>query len=47
MEGEYAYIVWTSETAYNSCELASDTLVIENGSIRLQAFPAKVKPQHE
>jgi ketosteroid isomerase-like protein len=46
VEGEYAYIVWTSETADNSYELASDTFVIQNGSIRLQAFTAKVKPKH-
>ena len=46
IEGEYAYIVWTSETADNSYELASDTFVIQNGSIRLQAFTAKVKPKH-
>ena len=46
IEGEYAYIVWTSETADNSYELASDTFVIQNGSIRLQVFTAKVKPKH-
>jgi hypothetical protein len=46
VEGEYAYIVWTSETADNSYELASDTFVIQNGSVRLQAFTAKVKPKH-
>lgn len=46
IEGEYAYIVWTSETADNSYELASDTFVIQNGMIRLQAFTAKVKPKH-
>jgi len=46
IDGEYAYMVWTSETADNSYELASDTFVIQNGSIRLQAFTAKVKPKH-
>jgi len=46
IEGEYAYTVWTSETADNSYELASDTFVIQNGSIRLQAFTAKVKPKY-
>lgn len=46
IEGEYAYIVWTAETADNSYELASDTFVVQNGSIRLQAFTAKVKPKH-
>jgi hypothetical protein len=45
IEGDYAYIVWTWETADNSYELASDTFVIQNGSIRLQASAAKVKPK--
>ena len=45
IEGEYAY-VWSAETADNSYELASDIFVIQNGSIRLQAFTAKVKPKH-
>jgi hypothetical protein len=34
-----------SETADNSYELASDTFVIQNESIRFQAFTAKVKPK--
>jgi ketosteroid isomerase-like protein len=46
IEGEYAHLVWTSETADNSYEVASDTFVIQDGSIRLQAFTAKVKPKH-
>lgn len=46
IEGEYAHLVWSSETADNSYELASDTFVIRNGSIQLQAFTAKVKPKH-
>jgi ketosteroid isomerase-like protein len=46
IEGEYAYIVWTSETADNSYEVASDTFVIQNGSIGMQAFTAKIKPKH-
>jgi ketosteroid isomerase-like protein len=46
MEGEYVYIVWTSETEDNSYELASDTFVIQNGSVRLQAFTAKVQAKH-
>src|SRR6267142_1090983 len=29
IEGEYAYIVWTSETADNSYELGSGTFVIQ------------------
>jgi ketosteroid isomerase-like protein len=46
IEGEYAHTVWSAETADNSYEFASDTLVIRNGSIRFQAFAAKVKPKH-
>lgn len=46
IEGEYAYLLWSAETAENSYELASDTFVIQNGSIRLQAFTAKVKAKH-
>jgi len=46
VEGDYAYLVWTAETADNSYELASDTFVIQNGSIRLQAFTAKIRPKH-
>jgi ketosteroid isomerase-like protein len=46
IEGEYAHTVWSSETADNSYELAGDTFVIQNGSIRFQTFTAKVKPKH-
>lgn len=46
IEGNYAHTVWSAETADNSYEFASDTLVIENGSIRFQAFAAKVNPKH-
>ena len=46
IEGEYAHTVWSAETADNSYELASDTYVIQNGSILLQAFTAKLKPKH-
>ncbi len=45
VEGDYAFIVWTAETADNSYELASDTFVIQDGKIRLQALTAKIKPK--
>ena len=45
IEGEYAFITWTSETADNIYELASDVFVIQDGTIRLQAFMAKVRPK--
>lgn len=46
IEGEYAHTVWSAETADNSYELASDTFVIQDGRIRLQAFTAKVRAKH-
>ena len=45
IEGDYAYIVWSSETADNFYELASDTFFIQNGAIRMQTFAAKVTPK--
>ena len=45
VERGYAYVAWTAETADNSYDLASDTFVIRDGSIRLQAFTAKVRPK--
>jgi ketosteroid isomerase-like protein len=46
IEGDYVYSVFTAETPDNSYELASDTFVIRNGSIELQAFTAKTRPKH-
>ena len=46
IEGDYVYTLWSAETPENSYELASDTFVIRNGSIELQAFTAKVRPKH-
>ena len=37
------HTVWTAETPDNSYELASDTFVIQNGRIRMQAFTAKTR----
>jgi hypothetical protein len=47
VEGDYAYLVWTAETPHNSYELASDTFVVRNGSIQMQAFTAKVHPKSD
>jgi ketosteroid isomerase-like protein len=33
VEGEYAYILWSAETADNSYEAASDTFVVRNAKI--------------
>ena len=47
IEGDYAYLAWTAETADNSYELASDALVVRDGRIRMQAFTAKTQPKHD
>jgi ketosteroid isomerase-like protein len=46
VEGDYAYILWTAETADNSYESASDTFVVRNGKIVAQSFAAKITPKH-
>jgi ketosteroid isomerase-like protein len=38
VEGDYAFIVWTAETADNVYELATDTLHVRGGKIAAQSF---------
>ena len=45
VEGDYAYIFWTAETADNIYELATDTFVIRKSKIVAQSFTAKIKPK--
>ena len=45
IEGDYAYILWTAETADNLCELATDTFVVREGKIVAQSFTAKITPK--
>jgi ketosteroid isomerase-like protein len=45
VEGDYAYILWTAETADNVYELATDTFVIRNGKIVAQSFTTKINPK--
>jgi ketosteroid isomerase-like protein len=45
VSGDYAYIVWSAETAENSYEFATDTFVVRNGKIVAQSFAAKVMPK--
>jgi ketosteroid isomerase-like protein len=47
VEGDYAYIVWSAETADNSYEAATDTFVVQNGKIVAQSFAAKITPKPE
>ena len=42
VEGDYAYIVWTAETADNIYELATDTFVVRDGKIVAQSFTGKI-----
>ena len=41
-EGDYAYLIWSGETADNLYELATDTFIIRNGKIAVQSFAAKI-----
>jgi len=42
VEGDYAYILWTAETADNVYELGTDTFVVRDGKIVVQSFAGKV-----
>ncbi|HEY1468196.1 MAG TPA: nuclear transport factor 2 family protein [Candidatus Acidoferrum sp.] len=46
VEGDYAYILWSAETADNSYEDATDTFVVRDGKIVAQSFAAKITPKH-
>ena len=45
VEGDYAYMCWTAETADNIYELATDTFLVRDGQIVMQSFTAKVTPK--
>ena len=45
VDGDFAYIVWTAETADNVYELATDTFVVRNGKITAQTFTGKTTPR--
>lgn len=46
VEGDYAYILWTAETADNRYDLATDTFVMRDGKIVAQSFAAKITSKH-
>jgi len=46
VEGDYAYMLWTAETADNLYELATDTFAVREGRIVAQSFTAKVTPKN-
>ena len=45
VEGEYAYILWTAETADNVYEMGTDTFVVRDGKIVAQSFTGKITPK--
>ena len=45
VEGNYAYILWSAETADNSFEAATDTFVVQNAKTVAQSFAAKITPK--
>ena len=45
VQGDYAYILWTAETADNVYELATDTFVVRNGKIVAQSYASKMTPK--
>jgi hypothetical protein len=45
VEGDYAYILWSAETADNVYELGTDTFVVRDGKIIAQSFTGKITPK--
>jgi ketosteroid isomerase-like protein len=45
IEADYAYILWTAETADNVYELGTDTFVVQDGKIVAQSFTSKTTPK--
>ena len=46
VEGEYAYILWSAETADNVYELGTDTFVVRDGKIVAQSFTGKIAAKY-
>jgi ketosteroid isomerase-like protein len=45
VDGDTAYIVWTSESADNVFEIGTDTFIVQNGKIVTQTFAGKISPK--
>jgi ketosteroid isomerase-like protein len=45
VDGDHAYILWTTETADNVYEMGTDTFVVRDGKIVAQSFTAKITPR--
>jgi len=42
VDGDYAYILWTAESADNLYEVGTDTFVVRDGKIVAQSFAGKI-----
>jgi len=45
VEGDYAYILWSAETADNVYEMGTDTFVVRDGKIVAQSLAGKITPK--
>jgi ketosteroid isomerase-like protein len=45
IDGDYAYMLWTAETADNVYVMATDTYVVRGGKILVQSFAAHLSPK--
>jgi ketosteroid isomerase-like protein len=45
VEGDYAYILWSAETADNVYELGTDTFVVRGDKIVAQSFAGEITPK--
>ena len=45
VDGDYAFILWTAETADNVYEVGTDTFVVRGAKIVAQSFAGKITPK--
>ena len=45
VDGDYAFILWSAETADNVYEMGTDTFVVRNGQIVAQSFAGTIRPK--
>jgi ketosteroid isomerase-like protein len=45
VDGDFAYVLWTAETADNIYEIGSDTFVVRDGQIVAQSLASKITPK--
>ena len=45
IDGDFAYALWSAETADNVYEMATDTHVVRDGKIVAQSFAGQIKPK--